>query len=365
MSFFKGGTSIDLGDTPIENIFIDVYMPMTNGTFVQVYLSGYKYALDRGPGMEVSNMSIARHLNIPLSDVLRAWDFWESKQIIKKHKICEEDDSNYKVEFVNLKQLYIDNNYTLSHGTQNTSNNEDTSSKKSGSYSCSPKDLVEANKVPAIRTMFVEINKIIGRELAPNEKSKVIELLYQYNMDPPLIVEAFGYSKRQKNVRHVLSYASGVVRTWYDKGIFTMEDLQQELIKEGDRYGFYSRVYKALGFSAQPSEEAMKTMDTWIDELNFDIDLVLEACKKSTGTSNPNINYFDSILKDWYKKGIKKVEDVERLDIKPKTNAPYQRVQPSPKIRTKFHLANSRGDKYSADELENLILNNQRKRQKK
>ena len=72
VSFIKGSTSIDLGDTPVENIFIDIFMPMANGTFVQVYLLGYKYALNREPNMSVDNMSIARHLNIPLSDVLAA-----------------------------------------------------------------------------------------------------------------------------------------------------------------------------------------------------------------------------------------------------------------------------------------------------
>ena len=57
--------------------------------------------------------------------------------------------------------------------------------------------------------MFREINKVIARELVPNEKLKVIELLYKYNIAPSLIVEAFRYSKN-KNVRHILSFSFGV-----------------------------------------------------------------------------------------------------------------------------------------------------------
>lgn len=359
MSFIKGNTSIDLGDTPVENIFIDVYMPMTNGTFVQVYLLGYKYSLDRDPNMEVNNMSIARHLNIPLSDVLSAWDFWESKQIIKKHKSEDGDENNYTVEFINLKQLYIDNNYKPTR----TAQPEVSTVEKTSSYTCSPSDLVEANKVPAIRDMFVEINKIIARELAPNEKSKVIELLYQYNIDPPLIVEAFRYSKKQNKVRHILSYSAGIIRTWYDKGIFTVEALQEYLIKQGERYGLYSRVFKALGFNSREASEAeIKVMNSWIDELGFDLDLILAACENSSKTSNPNINYINSILKAWHKKGIELVEDIERLDQRERKPSSYKPAQSSPKIKTKFHLAKSRGDKYTADELEQLILNNQKQR---
>lgn len=360
MSFIKGSTSIDLGDTPIENIFIDVYMPMTNGTFVQVYLLGYKYSLDRDPNMEVNNMSIARHLNIPLSDVLSAWDFWESKQIVKKHKVDDEDENNYTVEFINLKQLYIDNNYKANYNMQV---NNSITEKKSDTYTCSPTDLVEANKVPEIRDMFVEINKIIARELAPNEKLKVIELLYQYNIDPPLIVEAFRYSKKQKKVRHILSYSAGVIRTWYDKGVFTVEQLQEHLIKQGERYGLYSRVFKSLGFGSREASEAeMKVMDSWIDEFQFDLDLILAACQNSSKTANPNINYINGILRDWHKKGVKQVADIENLDYKEKKTFSYKPTQSAPKIKTKFHLAKSRGDKYTADELEQLILNNQKQR---
>ena len=40
-------------------------------------------------------------------------------------------------------------------------------------------------------------------------------------------------------------------------------------------------------------------MDTWFDQMGFGIDKVLDACKKTTGISNPNINYINSVLKAW------------------------------------------------------------------
>lgn len=99
MSFSLETTDMDLGDTPIENIFINDYMPMANGTYVKVYLLGYKYAYDRDARIEVNNSTIAKHLNIPLDDVLRAWDFWESKGIIEKIPRGNNDGINYKVKF--------------------------------------------------------------------------------------------------------------------------------------------------------------------------------------------------------------------------------------------------------------------------
>lgn len=85
MSFHLETTDMDLGDTPIENIFINDYMPMANGTYVKVYLLGYKYAFDRDSKIEVNNETIAKHLNIPLEDVLRAWDFGRKKVLFKRY----------------------------------------------------------------------------------------------------------------------------------------------------------------------------------------------------------------------------------------------------------------------------------------
>lgn len=354
MGFIKNTPSIDLGDTPIENIFIDVYMPMANGTYVKVYLLGYKYACDPDISMEVNNLTIAKNLAIPLSDVLAAWDFWESKQIIKKHPISENDETNYTVEFVNLKQLYIDNNYKPLHSLETEDSSND-------SFSCSTKQLVEANKVPEIKNMFMEINKIIDRPLVPNEKRQILEWFYSFNIDPPLIVKAYSYCKHKKNIKNV-KYVAGVIRNWYDMGITNIEQLQEYMLKQGERYGLYDRVFKAMGFDfREPSEAEMEIMDKWVDQFHFDLDLILLACKNSSKTSNPNINYIHSILTDWYNKGIKKVEDIKVLDQNRKPSTLPQ-INKTKKIKTKFHLSESRGDKYTAEELEAIVLKNQEKK---
>jgi hypothetical protein len=44
-------------------------------------------------------------------------------------------------------------------------------------------------------------------------------------------------------------------------------------------------------------------MDRWFDALGFDMETVLEACKRSSGITSPNINYINSILNNWAEKG--------------------------------------------------------------
>ncbi len=357
MAFTQNTTKIDLGDTPIENIFLDVYMPMANGTYVKVYLLAYKYACDPKAGAEVTNITIAKNLDIPLSDVLSAWDFWESKGIIKKHSSPEDDENLYSVEFINLKQLYIDNNFKLINTRE--------ASAPSAATSISTKELVDAVQIPAIKEMFIDINKIIERPLVPNEKHQILDWFYQYNVDPPLIVKAFSYSKFQRNNKNV-KYVGGILRNWYDSGITNIEQLLEHQLKQGDRYGAYDRIFKALGFDFRESSEAeRKIMDKWMDEYSFELDLILKACESSSKTSNPNINYINSILSDWHAKGIKRPEEVAQMDQKPSRapstngNAAANKVN---RHKTKFHLPESRGEQYSAEELESLILNNQKKK---
>jgi len=353
MNFFLETTDIDLGNTPIENIFINDYMPMANGTYVKVYLLGYKYAYDKDSSISVDNETIAKNLNMPLTEVLEAWDFWEKKGIIEKIYNDENDKFNYKIKFLNLKQLYIKNNYKPINTQENVANNL---------YTCSVDDLVEANRNPAINNMFKNIDYIMRRPLMPNEKNKVLEWIYNYNMNPDIIEKAFFYSVEKKGKRK-LSYVEGIIRNWYDEGITNVEALQEYLKVNNEKYYRYERVMKYLGYgNRNPSESEMKVIDKWFEEYNFSMELVLKGCENSRKTSNPSINYIDGILTSWYEKGIRSVEEIEEKDKLPekkeerKTSTAVRKTVPN-----RFHNFEQRTSKYTAEELEEIA---RRKREK-
>lgn len=349
MSFFLEITDLDLGDTPVENIFINDYMPMANGTYVKVYLLGYKYAKDNDDKLCVNNESISRHLNIPLSDVLKAWDFWEQKGIIIKHKKEDADEYDYKVEFLNLKQLYIKNNYMLK--------TQANPAKNTKVYTCTVEDLVESNKIPSIQEMFLSIDYIVRRQLVPNEKRKILEWLYNYNMNPEVIVKAFFYAVEKKGKRNI-NYVEGIVRNWYDMGITNLDALEKHTKTQDERFYNYDRIMKSLGFSSRiPSEAEIKVIDKWFDEWKFTMEVILKACENTKKTSNPSVNYIDGILSKWRKKGITTVEDVIEKD-KPQVavqskNSTNNSVRTN-KIKTRFHTAEQRTARYTSEELEEI-----------
>ncbi|MDD4088893.1 MAG: DnaD domain protein [Tissierellia bacterium] len=319
----------DLGDTPIENIFINDYMPQADGTYVKVYLMGYKYAKDR---QEFNNETLSKNLKLPLTDVLNAWNYWENEGIIIKHET--EDEYNYTVEFVNLKQYYVDNVYKHIRNVNDKNNYVDN------------EQLISTAKNPEIKTMMEEIEDILGRPLKINEKQKIVTWLNKYKTKPCVMTQAFSYSVNNKKVKR-FSYIESVVSAWYDAGVVDLDTMMEYLEKRNDRFSAYSRISKALGFNRTLTEAEMRTIDRWIDEWDFSMEMILKCLDNSTKINNPNLNYFDKILSEWYKNGFKTIDDLKN-DKKPE-----KPKKETSKNKNKFHNF-IQSDGISGDELEKI-----------
>lgn len=347
--FFKEVNEIDLGQTTIDNIFIDIFMPMANGLYVQVYLLGYRYACDETSNPKFNNSSIAKNLNVPLSDVLAAWDFWEDKNLIKKHKNDGLDDFSFSIEFLDLKKIYIDNILNANNSVKSDVN-----------------AIVTINDNPEIRKMFNSINQVIGRHLQSNEKITIMDMIDKYNMTTDMIVCAYEHVKEQTGVAKPVSYVEGIIRNWYDASLYTVEDVKNSFAQRSKRFMMYKTVFNELGFSRQATKAEKEIMDVWFDKYKFDIELILEACSKSKNISNPSIAYINGIVKSWNDKNIKTLEDLKASEEEFKKQSETKKVNSkssnaAPKqVKTRFHNINQTFTKYSPDELEKILQESQK-----
>lgn len=355
MSFIKKTTDIDFGETLVENIFINDFMPMANGTHVKVYLIGFKYASDREINMNVNNQTIANHLSIPLVDVLDAWNFWESKNIIMKHKKEDTtDDNDYTVEFISLRQLYIDNNFNKATSgiTTETIQTADQVS-----------NLLAANQVSEVKEMFYGIRQLLRRSLKPNEQTKILDWMDDYGVTPDIILRAFHYSIEQRGVKN-LSYVAAIIRGWYDKGIITIDKVEEELQKSDDRYASYIKILKFLGLNtSNVGDNAKNIMNKWFDTWNFDLPMIIKACENTANIPNPNLKYVDKILSDWFTNDVKTSQDVDNrkkaIKNTPKQDTKYKGKSSSKP--NKFHNFEQVYHTYSNDDFEKFISNKKKK----
>jgi len=333
MGFYKQTTDFDLGETSIENIFINDFMPMANGTAVKVYLLGYKFSQEKSK-REVTHMTISKHLGIPLEDVLRSWDFWEEKGIIKK----VENDNDYDIEFLSLRQLIAKGLYK---------NTTQTQAKMKSQI-----NLLEASKSPEIKKMFYAIDQIMRRQLVPNERNTVLDWIYKNNIDLELIVAAFKYCVEERKVKHI-NYIASVVRGWHDQGILTLDHLEEHFSKSQSHYNNYKTIYRTLGYANKlPSAGDKEIMDLWLDEFELEMEFIIKVLTEtSKRTSNINMNYMHKAIESLVKQDIRTIDAYEaHLANRQKKQAPATKNQ----TKNKFHNFNQR-EKFSNDELERKL----------
>ncbi len=142
-------------------------------------------------------------------------------------------------------------------------------------------------------------------------------------MNPDVIEKAFFYGVERRGIRKI-NYIEGIVRNWYDEGLTNMEAIMESFKTKDEKYYRYQKVMKSLGLDKRPiREDEMELIDKWFEEYKFTIELVLKGCHRDKNPK-PSVEYVNGILKSWYEKGIRKVEDIELLDKKKRTKKEYK-----------------------------------------
>ncbi len=295
MKIFTSKQNLYLSNTEVENLFISEYMIPADGLYVKVWLLAKMYLES---GASISNESIARYLGTSKAQVLDAWHYWETKGVVHKH-VNGPDPEDFDVEFVCLKELMF-------AGERKTAENSEAAALK-GSEDDSDSPLDELNRVtysPALLDLFSKVEQKVNRTLNSSEIKEVSVWHDEMGLTSDVILKAYDICINERKKKPTKSYVGSIVKSWYKKGLFDKEKLDTYLYEHDKRHNYYKRIFRALGFVGRfPTEEEQRIMDSWFDEYNLDISTILEACKKTSGISNPSINYINAILKSWHDEG--------------------------------------------------------------
>lgn len=263
-------------DTAVENLFINEYMTGAPGDYVKVYLLALMNAELQ---VAINNRDIAKQLSIDIEDVLKAWTYWENMGVIRKTNISRDNSLEYDVEFVLLKdRLY---------GSQDESG-----------YMAADRGFNVQLSSSEYKNMFSRIERATGRIISGSEMNEIASWIDDYGTEPEVVAFAFEFCAKKK--KRAVNYVGAVVKNWVSEGHRTIEDVKEYIGQIEGRAEDYRRVFQALGFHRNPTEEERRIMDSWFDSLNFNMDSVLQACSKTAGISSPNINYVNRILINWH-----------------------------------------------------------------
>ena len=256
-------------DTKVENMFINEYMISAPGDFVKVYLVALMYA---DLNKDVDDAKLAKITGLSIDDIARCWKYWENLNLVRREK--------GEIVFNSLKE----DMYGLKKKVK-------TQEEKADQFSQEASQILANNEM---RQMFEKIEKVMGRPVTGTESNKILDWIDTFGAAIEVIVYAFEYCYARKKTD--IRYVEKVVEGWTGRGFKKINQVDEFLEIADQRHYQYKRVLKALGFFRNPTEEEKRMMDVWFDQEGLPISKVLDACKKTSGISNPNFNYINSVL---------------------------------------------------------------------
>jgi DnaD/phage-associated family protein len=275
------------GITIIPNIFIDTYMPPSDGNFVKVYLLGL---LEASGGASLPGDSLSRRLGLIESDILKAWEYWESKGLVQ---LTRSPSNDVEVQFLPIAAA------EKSGGPP----------RQAGTYD--PEYIHDRMEDSTLKDMFEGIEKLLARMLSPREISVYLSWIDDFSFPPEVILLLIEYCKSKNKVD--TRYIEKVALAWHDAQVNTIDAAHRYITHHEERYNNYRLVLDFLGLKEndlmKPQEEFL---DKWFSTWGFSLEMVLEACKIcSLRINEPNFSYIDGILSNWQKKGIKNLKEIE------------------------------------------------------
>jgi DnaD/phage-associated family protein len=264
------------GFTPIDNLFIDKYLANSRGDFIKVYIYCLRLGFDN---QETGIDKIASALNLLETDVIKAFEYWEDQGIMQL-------SPEGSIEIFPVGS-------TLNQNTALYFNNQ-------------------------IKEMLGDLERLVGRPLSSKEVSVYMGTIEDFGFTPELVSLLVEYcsSKNKTDIRYIEKVALG----WYDAGVRTYEDAQNHITKHEDKWIKYRAILNFLGIKdSEVSKPQEEIMEKWLNKYKFPIDVIFEAARICILRINEaNFSYIDAILGDWYKNGIKSLEDVKKAGKKPR-----------------------------------------------
>ena len=317
--------------TVLENEFIDRYMPKANGEYVKVYLMLLRH-LDESASLPAPSR-LADLLECTEKDILRAFKYWEGQGLLEYKE--EAPDRSLQAE-VSPSEASL--TVAPVSGTDKSVNTGKHGNRKEF------KDL-----------LFVA-EQYLGKTLSATDINAITYFYETLQMSADLIEYLIEYCV--ENGHKSIHYIQKVALSWHSQDIRTAEQAKTNSVLYNKNCYSILNAYGIKGRAPAASEIAY--IRKWHEEYAFSLEIILEACDRTMNMIHqPNFEYTDSILKNWYKKNVHTLEDVSVLDAaftRAKADkARQQTTQPSkPSGRNKFNNFENRS--YDMNDLERRLI---------
>ncbi|MBQ6088008.1 MAG: DnaD domain protein [Firmicutes bacterium] len=296
MKFDKGKTKdYYLFTTDVENVFINEYMTEAPGEYVKAYLYGL-FCSEHG--MELKSALMAEVLHMDEDRLREAWEYWERMNVVA----IEEEEDDYTVVFLSLREQL----FSGEQGVERAIDMSDEVMDEDEEF----KRLTEAAE------------DMLGRPLNGRELQEIDSWTKELGVPGEVIHEAFDYCVEIG--KPSINYISKVILAWAKEGLTDREMVKEYLEKTSERQGIYRRILNSLGLKRNVTEAEKRLVDSWLDDMKFSPERILEACEKAGFTQSPNLRYVNKVLENWKQEADTWGRDVnQRVNVSQNTLNKY------------------------------------------
>lgn len=211
---------IDLGTTPIENMFINTYLSFANDVQIKVYL--YALSVAYCEKQEISNANIAVEMKLTEGQVVDAWQYWIDQGLVEQ--------SGDKYIFKSVRTQYLQSMYgTNDHKGNSFSKSpfEKEQMQKEEIYNNSPESIESRELIENIEE-FISQGQDIPRKLNPREIKKVLGTMNDFGVSCDFISYAYMMASNIRGVKAV-DQIMATIRNWMIDGATNIEKLEKYL----------------------------------------------------------------------------------------------------------------------------------------
>ncbi len=211
-------SKLDLGTTPVENMFINTLMASANESQIKVYL--YALSLAYSNIEDITNENIAREMNITEGQVHDAWNYWINQGIIEK------SDNGYIFKSMRAQLFGVEDDFPKS--SKNFEITENTEKLKSINQDFTNIDEADTKQMIDSIEAFISQDKTVPVKLDPREIRKLLELRNDFQSDPNYISYAYMMASNVRGKKSVDTIVA-TIRNWIIDGAKDMESLDKYL----------------------------------------------------------------------------------------------------------------------------------------
>lgn len=320
---FDSYKSILYSDTLVPDIFITEYMPLMNSDCIKVYL--YCLFLSKH-NKRASTEEFAKNLNMNISTVKQSLTCLDNMGVL----LWKENG----LRLYDLKEKEIKKMYRLK--TTST-----------------PEKAVEHSEKNKKRNEIIYTinNTFFQGVMSPSWYTDIDFWFDRFKFDEDVMLALFQYCFDQNGLSK--PYIEKVAESWKSRNIKNSFDLDNYSIEYKKFKDVRSSIVKKLKLNRHLTEYEEKFVEKWVMDYNYSLEIIDLALKKTTSKTNPNFNYINSIITDWYKNGLKTKEEILAY-VNNRRKTPAKNTKSSPVVPQKENFDQR---KYDEGYLESLYEN--------